>query len=99
MREVLDFAEFLQGQDAATWRQFGRNQLARAYGPDEAEYSLTTSSPSWLPCRPLWVGMSWLRDERSRETTGHPHIPTQNCQHATRRSARMASPVILELVS
>ena len=28
VREVLDFAEFLQGQDAATWRQFGRNQLA-----------------------------------------------------------------------
>lgn len=39
-REVLDFAQFLSVQEErAAWRQFGQAQLARAYGPDEPEYS------------------------------------------------------------
>jgi hypothetical protein len=39
-REVLDFAEFLAWQDdRAGWRRFGRAHLARAYGPDEPEYT------------------------------------------------------------
>ena len=49
VREVLTFAELLQGQDAAAWRQFGRNQLARAYGPDEPESSLDDLKPEPAP--------------------------------------------------
>ncbi len=51
LREVLDFAEFVQSKDAAGWRQFGRAQLARAYGPDEPEYSLTDLKPERDSCR------------------------------------------------
>ncbi len=41
VREVLDFAVFLQGQEEQSgWRRFGQAQLARAYGPDEPEYTL-----------------------------------------------------------
>jgi hypothetical protein len=37
--EVLDFARFLSSQDdQSDWREFGRRQLARAYGDDEPEY-------------------------------------------------------------
>ena len=40
LREVLDFAQFLSGQEErAGWQQFGQSQLARAYGPDEPEYT------------------------------------------------------------
>ncbi len=40
LREVLDFAEFLSGRtERAAWRQFGRAQFARAYGPDEPDYT------------------------------------------------------------
>jgi hypothetical protein len=36
LREVLDFAEFLNERgERAAWRQFGQAQLARAYGPHE----------------------------------------------------------------
>ncbi len=39
LREVLNFAEFLNGQaERAAWRQFGQAQMARAYGPDEPDY-------------------------------------------------------------
>ena len=40
LREVVDFAEFLswQGQ-RAPWRQYGQTQFARAYGPNEPEYT------------------------------------------------------------
>ena len=39
-REVADFAAFLNWQDEQTqWRRFGKTQLARAYGPDEPEYT------------------------------------------------------------
>ena len=43
LHEVLDFARFLSEREA--WRTFGRNQLARAYGPDEPEYSLEDLKP------------------------------------------------------
>jgi hypothetical protein len=40
LREIADFAAFLNWQDErGAWRQFGQAQLARAYGPDEPEYS------------------------------------------------------------
>jgi len=40
LREVVDFAAFLTWQnDREGWRQFGQAQLARAYGPDEPEYT------------------------------------------------------------
>lgn len=41
MREVLEFAESLKNQDDAAWKRFGQAQLARAYGDDEPEYSLS----------------------------------------------------------
>lgn len=45
-REVLNFAEFLSQQDDREgWRRFGQNQLARAYGPSEPEYSLDDLDP------------------------------------------------------
>ncbi len=40
LREVLDFARFLNWQEERTaWGQFGQAQFARAYGPNEPEYS------------------------------------------------------------
>jgi hypothetical protein len=45
-REVLDFATFLAWQDdRAGWREFGKAQLARAYGPDEPEYTPADLDP------------------------------------------------------
>ncbi len=49
VREVLDFAEFLQNKDAVAWRQFGRAQLARAYGDDEPEYTADDLKPERTP--------------------------------------------------
>ncbi len=41
LREVLDFAEFLsRREEQEAWQQFGQGQLAKAYGPNEPEYSL-----------------------------------------------------------
>jgi hypothetical protein len=46
LNEVLDFARFLSWQEeAAAWRDFGRAQLARAYGPDEPDYTLDDVKP------------------------------------------------------
>ena len=45
VREVLDFAESLKGQDEAAWNLFGQAQLARAYGDDEPDYSLADLKP------------------------------------------------------
>jgi hypothetical protein len=46
LHEVLDFARFLsEHDDREAWRTFGRNQLARAYGSDEPEYSLEDLKP------------------------------------------------------
>jgi hypothetical protein len=45
-REVLDFAEFLSWQDDREGlRRFGQAQLARAYGPDEPEYTAADLKP------------------------------------------------------
>jgi Protein of unknown function (DUF2281) len=42
VREVLDFAEFLSWrEEREACRQFGPAQFARAYGPNELEYSLS----------------------------------------------------------
>lgn len=46
VREVLDFARFLRWQEEREqWRQFGQAQLARAYGPDEPEYTEADIKP------------------------------------------------------
>ncbi len=40
VQEVLDFARFLSLQeDREGWQEFGKTQLARAYGDDEPEYT------------------------------------------------------------
>ena len=40
LREIADFAAFLAWQEErGGWRQFGQAQLARAYGPDEPDYT------------------------------------------------------------
>jgi Protein of unknown function (DUF2281) len=49
VREVLDFAEFLKSKVAQGWRHFGQSQFARAYGPDEPEYSLADLKPERAP--------------------------------------------------
>jgi hypothetical protein len=44
--EVLDFARFLSWQEEReAWRQSGRDQLARAYGPHEPDYTLEDLKP------------------------------------------------------
>ena len=46
LQEVLDFARFLSVQeDREGWQEFGRGQLANAYGDDEPEYSLDDIRP------------------------------------------------------
>ncbi|HUT88942.1 MAG TPA: hypothetical protein VMY37_05575 [Thermoguttaceae bacterium] len=46
VNEVLDFARFLTGQEERqAWRQFGHDQLARAYGPDEPDYRVEEVKP------------------------------------------------------
>jgi hypothetical protein len=46
LREVLDFAEFLNyREERDDWRRFGQAQLARAYGPDEPEYTHADLKP------------------------------------------------------
>lgn len=49
LSELVDFARFLSWQDErAAWQQFGRTQFARAYGPDEPDYSLNDVLPEGL---------------------------------------------------
>jgi hypothetical protein len=44
--EVLDFARFLSMQEESeTWQQFGQSQLAKAYGPDEPDYTEVDLKP------------------------------------------------------
>ena len=46
LQEVLDFARFLSLQeDREAWQNFGRRQLARAFGADEPEYGLDDIKP------------------------------------------------------
>jgi hypothetical protein len=43
LREVYDFARFLEAQEERRqWQQFGAAQLARAYGPNDPEFSPAT---------------------------------------------------------
>jgi hypothetical protein len=45
LREVLNFAEFLSWQEErSAGRAFGKAQLARAYGPDEPDYTIAEGS-------------------------------------------------------
>jgi hypothetical protein len=45
-REVLDFAEFLSWQqEREEWRHLGKAQFARAYGPNEPEYTTADLKP------------------------------------------------------
>lgn len=45
-RELRDFAKFLRWQtERADWQRFGQAQFAKAYGPDEPEYSETNLEP------------------------------------------------------
>lgn len=40
LREVLDYARFITAQqDRDEWQRMGRAGLARAYGPEEPEYT------------------------------------------------------------
>jgi hypothetical protein len=44
--EVVDFAKLLSAQgESEAWRQFGRSQLAKAYGTDEPEYTEADIKP------------------------------------------------------
>jgi hypothetical protein len=46
LEEMLDFARFLSLQeDRESWQEFGRSQLARAYGDDEPEYGADDIRP------------------------------------------------------
>jgi len=50
VQEVLDFARFLRSQeDREAWQEFGRRQLARAYGDDEPEYGPQDIKPEFEP--------------------------------------------------
>jgi hypothetical protein len=40
LHQVVDFARFLNWQaECEAWQEFGKAQLAKAYGSDEAEYT------------------------------------------------------------
>ena len=44
--QVLDYAQYLAWQEErADWQRFGREQLARAYGDDEPEYTVADLKP------------------------------------------------------
>jgi hypothetical protein len=50
LREVLDFAQFVRArQEREEWRRFGGQQLARAYGPNEPEYTEADLKPELNP--------------------------------------------------
>jgi hypothetical protein len=64
IQEVLDFAQFLSSQeDRQEWQEFGRRQLARAYGSDEPEYGPDDIKPATGRTlgkpRALSVGLTW----------------------------------------
>jgi hypothetical protein len=46
LRQLIDFARFLAWQEERkSWQEFGQTQLARAYGPDEPEYTISDIKP------------------------------------------------------
>ncbi len=46
LRQLVDFARFLAKEDERmVWQRFGLAQLARAYGPDEPDYSEADLKP------------------------------------------------------
>jgi len=46
LRQLIDFARFLVAEDERQgWQDLGRAQLARAYGPDEPEYTRSDIKP------------------------------------------------------
>jgi len=50
IRQLIDFARFLAlEQDRQEWLQFGQERLARAYGPDERDYSEADIRPNRKP--------------------------------------------------
>jgi hypothetical protein len=50
IREVLNFARFMSmEEEAKDWEQFGLAQLARAYGPNEPEYTAADHKPELKP--------------------------------------------------
>ncbi len=50
LHQLLDFARFLAAEDEREeWRRFGEGQLARAYGPDEPDYTESDLKPSREP--------------------------------------------------
>jgi hypothetical protein len=50
LRELLDFARFLSWQEERhLWQQFGRDQFAKASGPDEPDYDEADLEPGASP--------------------------------------------------
>ncbi len=55
LSEVLDFARFLYWlerqakEEVEDWQRFGLEQLAKAYGPDEPEYTEADIKPGPKP--------------------------------------------------
>ena len=50
VREVYDFARFLEAQEEREqWQRFGAAQLGRAYGPNEPEYAEADLKPGPTP--------------------------------------------------
>jgi hypothetical protein len=47
LQQLVDFARFLAVEDERQgWERFGQSQLARAYGPDEPEYTVDDIKPN-----------------------------------------------------
>jgi hypothetical protein len=57
LRQLIEFARFLAREDEQhDWQRFGQAQLARAYGPDEPDYTETgvrgdLGSPEGASCQ------------------------------------------------
>ena len=50
VRQLIDFARFLAvEQDRQEWPWFGQERLARAYGPDEPDYTEADIRPNRKP--------------------------------------------------